>query len=529
MTHLFSNPFRSHRARQRMFASAIAGLGLAGGFGQTAAADESLRVQALWTDGDGRTIQTGFLSRLEFDARAEALLADGLRLIDVETAIVNGSRGFSGLWVEGTGSNTFFAGIELEALTNQMTEMQANGLQLVDFEVFRSGGDTRYIGVFRPGQERQMMVRPLPIAQFLERKDLMRTLGLRLRDVEPIAIGGRWRFAALYGSDAPPAVFTGFRPRQRFIELRDRMASNGWELFDFERVPNAEGDDVYIGLWRQGDGPSDVSRLRTPAQHLFLTGQQRQDGKVPIDAELKVVASGGTPPPVPDPEPEDVPNLPRNPPGITIAGSNSQRMVIDFNSFPDGPRIEVPFGWLPKWLPQQDGEALFPDAFCGFNIRLADRVYWQVGGDDDYEDDVFKSREITTSNDELGGIAFSGPIGSCAGSERDWIFRPPFTAQEQVVSPLPGMRLVIEGVGAELRFQGYDAPVEATFKAFDLFKPPTRSKLEEIREAFAALADEGDAVANYCAAVGAYWTAVCTLSGSSCPPLHPALPECSLP
>ena len=244
---------------------------------------DTLRLRSLWQDGDRRAVHTGLLSRAEFERRAEALLADGLRLIDVETEVVNGRRGYMGLWAEGTGGNFFFVGGDLNALRARMEEMRRTGLRLLDFEVFRDGARLRYIGVFGPGRGREMMVRPLPIAQFLEPKDLMRTLGMQLRDVEPIGVSGRWRFAGLYASEAPPAVFTGFRPRSRFTELRDRMVSDGWELFDFERVPNADGDDVYIGLWREDDGASRISRFRSASEQLLFTAQQLADGATPTD------------------------------------------------------------------------------------------------------------------------------------------------------------------------------------------------------------------------------------------------------
>lgn len=509
-----------------MLRNSLTAVGVAAAIMAMPATADTLRFHSLWQDGDRRAVHTGLLSQSEFDSRAQAFLADGLRLIDIETEVVNGARGFMGLWAEGSGGNFYYVGGGLTALRSEMEVMRRARLRLVDFEVFRDGANLRYVGVFGPGRGRERIVRPLPIAQFLERKELMRTLGLQLRDVEPVVVGGRWRFAALYASEAPPAVFTGFRPRPRFTELRDRMVSDGWELFDFERVPNAEGDDVYVGLWREGDGPSGISRFRSAARHLFFTSQQLASGATPTDAEVKVVRSGeGTTPPPPD----DPPDLPQNPPWITIAGTNSQRMVVNFDTPPDHPpEIEVPARWLPSWLPQQDGRVLFPDAHCGFNIRNADRIVWQIPGDDDFDNGVFRSGDVTSTNDLLGGITFSGPIGACADANPGWIFRPPFTAQEQVVSPLPGMRLIIEGVNAELRFQAYDAPVEATFTAFDLFEAPKKDKLVEIQNAFARLAADGEDVPEYCSYVGAYWTAVCLDAGESCPGEQPDLPQCAI-
>jgi hypothetical protein len=300
--------------------------------------------------------------------------------------------------------------------------------------------------------------------------------------------------------------------------------SDGWELFDFEKVVNAEGNDVYIGLWREGNGPSRISRFRSTAEQLSFTVQQLASGATPTDVEVKVTLSnGGTPPPPPPPD------LPENPPWVSFGAANSQKMTIDFNGMPDeSPDIEVPPRWLASWLPQQDGRILFPDAHCGFNIRNADRIFWQIPGNDTFNNEIFRSVAVTSSNDLLGGITFSGPIGACAGTNTNWIFRPPFTVQEQVISPLPGMVLVIEGANAELRFQAHDAPVEDIFTAFDLFTEPKKDTLRAIRNAFASIAAEGEDVPEYCQFIGAYWTAVCLDGGESCPGLQPNLPECSI-
>ena len=488
---------------------------------------DRIEMQSTWHTGDGRAVHTGLLSGEDFEQTGLDLVNDGLRLIDIETSVLNGSRGFAGLFVEGSGNNFFVVDRSRAGLRESMTELQDAGLRLSDFEVYDTPRGRRFAGVFTPGGGRRELLRPMSIEDFLGRKDLMRTRDMRLVDVEAVVINGQARFMGLYSSEAPPAVFSGFRPRREFLDLRDRMTSDGWELFDFERINNAQGNNVFYALWREGVGPSRLSRLRTAAEQLFLTGQMAENGMVPVDVELQRVVD--QPGPVPPGSPEvPEPELPPNPEHISItAGSNTQQMVIDFREVDDRPQsIEVPRSWLESWLPRDATTVLFPDAHCGLNIRNADRIFWQVPGDDAFNSDVFRSGPVTGTQNLLGGIQLSGPIGACAGMDVPWVFHPPFVAQTQEIDTLPNMRLVVEGAAASLRFQAAQSRQEDVFTAAELFSSSLESELMSVLDQFDELAEEQGNIDNYCSMVGAFWTQVCLVSSGDCPLPRENLPSC---
>ena len=493
----------------------------------SAGAAEEQRLHALWHDGEGTSRFTGLLSLENFNDTAHELIADGFRLIDVETARLNGSQAFAGLFVEATGSNFLEAGHDLATMRERMRARRAEGLRLSDFEIYRQGGQRRFVGVFRPGSGQQRLVPPLHIARFLERKELMRTLGFRLIDVEAIVVGGQYRFAGLYRTDAPRSVFTGFRPRPNFVQLRDRMASDGWELFDVERAVNAGGDDVYFGLWRRGDGPSILSRFRTPAEQLLLAASQEEQGRVGVDVELKLLADEdtGSPPRPPPPTPPELPGNPDN-----VAFTDDRRMRIEFSIDGGLPqRITIPRAWLPAWLPQhEDGEYVLPDTFCALNIRHADRVFWQVPGDPAVGSAPFQSLGTVPSEWQLEGISFAGPMGACADEQTPWQFPVPLTTDDVPFVPLPDMSLVIEGVDGELQFQSSAAPHAEPFDALELFSADFEDELLSVLDLYQEVAEREGNVDRYCAAVGAYWTFICSLTeGSDCPLPQPDLPVCN--
>ncbi|MEQ8901708.1 MAG: hypothetical protein RID11_00200 [Roseovarius sp.] len=512
----------------KSFASTLAlTAALSGLVGAAPATADEVEMQSVWHEGTSTSLHTGLLSLQDFTDTALEQIGEGLRLVDVETARLNGARGFAGLFTEGTGGNRMRVVEGLPDFRDTMAAERSGDLMLADLEVFRHGPRLRWVGVFLPGRGRQEIVAPLPIARFLERKELNRTRDLQLVDVEPVRVGGELRFVGLYRSDAPPAVFTGFRPRPNLVELRDRMRRDGWELFDLERVVNAQGRDVYVALWRQGPGAGQVSRFRTSAEQLFFSGAQREAGFRAIDFELRVTETGVEPPP--DPVEDPMP-LPPNPASSGFA--NESDMRIEFQGADDIPFfMTLPRRWIPDWLPQQDGEYLLPDAPCAMDIRLADSIVWQRPGEPEITEGNLVSVPDLDDTDEtahLGGIRFSGPLGVCTGQSVEWRFSPPFTEGSPAVEPSDNLSLVVEAVNGELRFPTSAAAGARLLRPDELYLNATAATLRDILNAFDAIAEQGGNIDAYCDNVGRYFEEVCAVSpgSASCLLPRPNLPTC---
>ncbi|MEP1538819.1 MAG: hypothetical protein ABJQ34_20855 [Paracoccaceae bacterium] len=495
----------------------------------TMSSAQDVRYQSVWHAGEGRSFHTGFLSLEAFEDSMEELAAEGdLRLIDVETAIFNGARGYAGLWTEGTGGNKLDRVRGLSNLRRVMRVRKDEGLRLTDFEAHRENGQLRYLALFRPGTGTQRMDRPLPIDKFLERKDLFRMLGLELHDVEAVTLNGQIQFIGLYRSDSLPSAFTGFRPRQNFTQLRDRLVSEGWELFDIERIRNAEGDNVYFALWREGDGTSRLSRFRRAGAQFTFSLEQQSAGRQAIDFELMSTNAPDVDAPRQISETE-APQLPPNPSHVTLTDDTDMR--IQFTQVGDiAYTMEIPRRWLPEWLPEQNGEVLLPNTFCALSIRKADSVRWQVQGNDAVNEAPFQSTETVPEHLSLGGIHFGGPIGACAGTDTPWSFDDPFTSDDVPFIPLDNMSLVISAVDGELSFLPTSAPHVEGFDPLDLFTTDTEESLSAVLNAFEGLFVAHERIDNYCEVVGGYWKAICVTSpNAECPSAVGILPDCALP
>lgn len=85
----------------------------------------------------------------EFEAKAQELGAQSLRLIDVEIDMEDGEAHYAGVWRTGTGSFALWTCPTWDAFSATWQELAMQGLQLIDLEVYVDQDTTMYFGVFR--------------------------------------------------------------------------------------------------------------------------------------------------------------------------------------------------------------------------------------------------------------------------------------------------------------------------------------------------------------------------------------------
>jgi hypothetical protein len=153
--------------------------------------------------------------------------------------------------------------------------------------------------------------------------------------------------------------------------------------------------------------------------------------------------------------------IPTKPNYIRLA-SNTYRMVIDFNQFgsENGLQITLPARILNN-LPTYEGEIIFPNNFCGFNITKINNFYWQDTNGNIVTEYPYNNIPDSTSLLQevgdayfLGGVRITGPIGACNNGIDQWIFEYPFTVEG--TNPRPNLKLVIElSQDSEIQFLNY--------------------------------------------------------------------------
>lgn len=412
--------------------SSVLSAALVATFFATSALADVARYEAVWHSGDGASLTSAPLSRSAFLDSGNALAQNGMRLIDVETRIMNGRRVYAGLWTQGAGSNIFVGPMGPIDIREEMTSRRAQGLRVDDFEIFRtSSGGRRYIGIWRPGTGRELLTGPVEFDAFVARGERLTQDGMRLIDVEVERVDGRTLYSGLFRTGTGSNFITGPLRRRAFTDLRDQQVADGLQLVDVEGI-QIGGTPRFVGVWSSGNGESRLSRLRSFGNFFAFAQNQFNDGKHAVDFEMSVTVSeqgeGGTDGSGSVP-PSPIPELPPLPSHMDLVGGTIFR--IDWSQTIEGmPRIEIPVDYLPDYLPVVDGEPALPaGSACGFRFVRADRAFWQVPGDDEFDDPPFDAVPDVSqdTNDFLGGIDLWGPILGCEGSQQQWNFPSPLT------------------------------------------------------------------------------------------------------
>lgn len=420
-------------------------------------ADEA-QFEAVWHQGSATSLTSSPLPLDPFIKEGEKLTEEaGLRLIDVETEVLNGKRVYTGLWTKGDGTNLFSSELSRSAFEKTMKSRRKQNLRLIDFEIFRIAGSLRFAGVWRPGTGEEKLTDPLGFDAFVALgNQWTKKQGLRLIDVEVENVGGKFLYTGLFRSGTGSNLFTGPLSKKAFLAKRDQMVAQGLELVDFERVKN-RSQEFYVGVWSSGKGESQLSELKNFVGFFTFSQSQFNAGKHNADLELFIKASGGGNP-NPKPVPGDLPKPPSPPlpPNTFLVGGNIFR--IDWSVIIEGaPRIEIPDAYLPDFLPEVNGEKLLPtEKVCGFNFVQADSATWMVAGEV-FKEPPFLAVPSVAALDEtlyLGGIRIWGPILGCEGTNQQWNFPWPLTTQG------PFNPQNVEGLSLVIQLDGQDGRIE---------------------------------------------------------------------
>lgn len=494
------------------------------------ASADTLKFEAVWSSGTGSNIVSKPLPKAKFIKKGEQLTQQGLRLIDVETKVVDGKRKYAGLWIGGQGTNLFEGPIGPVPFGKSMKAKRKQGLRLVDFEIFRTkNGGRRYLGVWRPGRGEEILTGRMQQKAFLARGEKLTKQGLRLKDVEIERINGKLMYTGLFQSGSGTNLITSPKTRAKFIQQRDKFAAKNIELIDVERI-RRPGPDRFVGVWASGSGESRLSVPRTFNKFVEFGEAQTQKGMRTQDMEMMRTASKNAPTEPEQPNPDTpspvLPDLPDNPPNVGF--NNGNILTVDFNLVDGLAQLDLPVNHLPQWLPRPNGDVLLPDAFCGLNLLKAGSIFWQTLGNNAVDQFPFLATPDVSSLGSdlfLGGVEFGGPIGDCAGPTQEWEFPEPFLAPNPPpFEPLENMTLRVQfGSGdGKIRFKANGQPNGQTLKAHELYKPQTYNALLQMLEAH----DPSGPNTAYCDGVDDYFIQVCAESPGECPVDNGTPPSC---
>ncbi len=175
--------------------------------------------------------------RAAFDAQVSSLGAQGVKLIHFETVMESDLQWYVGVWL-GAGSSALVTDVSLDQLLAEVSTRSAAGMRLVDIETYAVGGSRLYAGVFNEGSgpyDLQVGLTWDPFAAAFEQNS-----ALHLVDVETWEENGQRVYAGVWnGANTGSERLVGGHDWAAFSAENASFEQKGKKLVDL---------DVFAGL-----------------------------------------------------------------------------------------------------------------------------------------------------------------------------------------------------------------------------------------------------------------------------------------
>ncbi|WP_109564600.1 hypothetical protein [Jannaschia seohaensis] len=388
--------------------------------------------------------------------------------------------------------------------------------------------DIEFEAVWNDGSIAAQAGAALPLDDVLATGEQIAQSGMFLFDVELERFNGETFYHGVFRTEVTNSTtkMSPPMPRPAFTAERDTRIADGQELVDMETV-EIGGEVLYVGLWRQGDGPSAVSALRDFGAFGPFAAEQTAAGRTLADLELRRVVPDQQPPPTG----VSTADFPDTPDWIEFrSGAGSRDITIRFSPTlpPPNYRLSLHVDQLPVLPLDETGFPVMPDNFCGLRIFDPDRTLWL--DEDNHTIDTpqspnpsFPTVDYSASTEletfALSGVTFTGPMGACAGSNDPWRFDFPLT---DTSTGGPPNRTFVADLASEVAFLNHNVPLETPFqpglKPKDYFKPEIADLIKAIAKAW----EEGEDGTGYCESLADFVDALCEAGDQSCPLENPS-------
>ena len=171
--------------------------------------------------------------RAAFDTQVSGLSAQGKQLIRFATVTAGELRWYAGVWV-GAGSSALVIDVSLDQLRAEVSTRSAAGMRLVDIETYEVGGSRRWAGVFNAGDGPHDLRLGLSWDEFAAAFE--QSGALHLVDVETWEEGRRRLYAGVWnGASGAGERLVGGYDWAAFSAENARFEQRGKKLVDLDR------------------------------------------------------------------------------------------------------------------------------------------------------------------------------------------------------------------------------------------------------------------------------------------------------
>ncbi len=237
------------RAGRKMY-SLLAGLLLF--FALSASAQDVYT--GVWRSGTGGYYLWSGVSWADFNTKWSELGGQNLRLINIKTYTVGGVRKWSGAWVAGTDGYALTPlHLDWAAFNTFWSNAGRQGLRLIQVETYVDNGTLYFMGVFRAGTDGYALT-PLNLdwSAFNTFWSNASSQGLRLINIESYMNGNTRCFLGVFRQGTGGYVLSPYgKDWNQFVTYWSDLGKVNQRLIDIESFVE-NGKRIYLGVWREG-------------------------------------------------------------------------------------------------------------------------------------------------------------------------------------------------------------------------------------------------------------------------------------
>ncbi len=213
----------------------------------------------VWRSGNSGYYLWAGVSWSEFNTKWSDLGGKNLRLINIKTYTVGGVRKWTGVWEGGTDGYALTPlHLTWSAFNTFWSDNSKKGLRLIQIETYVDNGTTYFMGVFRAGNDGYALT-PLNLdwSAFNTFWGTASSQGLRLINIESYMNGSTRCFLGVFRGGTGGYVLSPYgKDWNQFVTYWKDLGAQNERLIDVESFVE-NGKRIYLGVWREGaDGYS---------------------------------------------------------------------------------------------------------------------------------------------------------------------------------------------------------------------------------------------------------------------------------
>lgn len=187
-----------------------------------------------------------------FRTKWEELSAKNLRLVDLDTYVVNNQRRWAGVWRGGSDGHYLWANADWDSFNAKWKELAAKNLRLTVLKVYETGSGLRYAGVWRQGSDPYYLWVGADWDSFKAKWEELSQKNLRLVDIETYVSGGTRRWAGVWRAGTGGHYLWVNASWDSFRAKWEELASQNLRLTVVKSYSSG-GKRLYAGVWRPGN------------------------------------------------------------------------------------------------------------------------------------------------------------------------------------------------------------------------------------------------------------------------------------